>query len=195
MRYATPSIILLLAVVSCRPEAQARPPLLACEWCGASEAPAQLSASVRLADRDEPGERLIVTGTVFESDGRTPAANVLLYAYHTDATGVYPVRGNETGNGLRHGALRGWLRTGADGRYRIETIRPGTYPTRNEAAHIHLTITPPGGREGWIESIVFIDDPLLTEKERSGRGVVQTRRAEDGMVYATRDILLSELRR
>ncbi len=195
MRCPVTYAFLLLSIVACRPEAQPRPVLPTCEWCGSSEAPSDLGATARLAEGDEPGDRLIVTGTIFESDGQTPAAGVLLYAYQTDATGVYVMRGDETGNGLRHGALRGWLRTAADGRYRIETIRPAPYPGRNAAAHIHVTLTPVGGAEGWIDAVVFADDSLLTERERNGPGVVQPRRDDRGVLHATRDILLSEIRR
>ncbi len=187
--------LLLLATVACRPEAQARPPLPACEWCGAAEAPDDLDATMTLADASEPGQRMVVTGTLYQADGRTPAANVLFYAYQTDATGAYAMRGGETGNGLRHGALRGWLRTSPDGHYRIETIRPAPYPGRNIAAHIHITLTPPLEAEGWIESIVFADDPLLTTQERDGNGVVKPRADANGVLHVTRDIRLSEIRR
>src|SRR5262249_25559084 len=42
-----------------------------------------------LAGPEEPGERLVVTGTVFAPDGVTPAPGVFLYVYNTDATGHY----------------------------------------------------------------------------------------------------------
>lgn len=172
-----------------------------CEWCGAAEAPAELDAEMRLAGPgspfpDEPGEPLVITGTVYEADGETPAAGVLIYAYHTNAEGIYETVGGETGNGLRHGHLRGWLRTGDDGGYRIVTIRPGVYPSRNEPAHVHMTVTPPGGEEEWIDSIHFDDDPLLDAGERAGlrgrggSGVVTLRRDEDGILRARRDVML-----
>src|SRR4051812_22825989 len=43
----------------------------------------------RIAPADEPGERLVIHGKVYEADGRTPAAGVVVYAYHTDAKGLY----------------------------------------------------------------------------------------------------------
>ena len=55
-----------------------------------------------------------------EADG-APAAGIIVYAYQTDATGIYP-RGS-----TRHGRLRGWVRTDEAGRYRFDTIRPGAY--------------------------------------------------------------------
>lgn len=197
------TIVLVIAALACQPSSgPARAaagddtPLPDCEWCGADEAPAELGPTLRIAGPEEPGERLVITGTVYEPDGETPAEGVLLYAYHTNAEGVYPKRGDETGNGRRHGYLRGWLRTGEDGRYRIETIRPGAYPTGSEPQHVHMTVRRPGGEERWIESVHFDDDPLLTEAERrdlsgrGGSGVVDPERDEDGVWHATRDIVL-----
>jgi len=142
-------------------------PLSACEWCGAAEAPAELSWDLRIAGEDEPGEALVLEGRIFLADGRTPAAGVLMYAYHTNSAGVYPKRGDETGNGRRHGYLRGWLRTSAEGRYRIRSIRPGAYPDSEQPQHIHVTLRPPGGEEFWIDDFGFDDDPLLTDAVRA----------------------------
>ena len=170
-------------------------PLPECEWCGAAEAPRDLGSTARLAPAGEPGERLVVTGRVRYADGR-PAPNVLLYAYNTNAAGVYPKRGDETGNARRHGYLRGWLRTDSAGRYRIETIRPGTYPSRSDPAHIHMTVTPPGGDEAYIDDVQFDDDPLLTptararQRNRGGSGIVRAVRDASGALSATRDITL-----
>jgi len=174
------------------------PPLPECEWCGTSEAPATLSATLRMPTSGEAGERLIIEGTVYQPDGSTPAAGLLLYAYHTSAGGVYAKRGDETGNGRRHGYLRGWLRTGADGRYRIETIKPGSYPTRSEPAHVHMTLQPPGEPERYIDDVVFEGDPLLTPEhrarlqQRGGSGIVRLERGSDGLLRATRDIYLGQ---
>lgn len=172
--------------------------LPACEWCGAAEAPGDLDWRTTLAGPDEPGERLVLEGTVREPDGATPAAGVLLYVYHTNAEGRYEPRGEAPGNERRHGALRGWVRTGEDGRYRVKTIKPAPYPNRREPAHIHITVTPPGGEEDWIDSVVFDDDPLLTADEldrgtgRGGSGVVTLTRDADDVLHAVRDIVLEE---
>ncbi|MGI9091499.1 MAG: intradiol ring-cleavage dioxygenase [Gemmatimonadaceae bacterium] len=167
-----------------------------CEWCGAAEAPSKLGPEMRLAGAGEPGIPLVVSGTVYRPDGSTPARGVLLYAYHTNAAGVYPKRGNETGNGRRHGYLRGWLRTDSHGRYSIATIRPAPYTTRNSPAHIHVTVTPPGCAEDYIDSIMFDDDPLLTPVQRArlagrgGSGVVHAVPDGRGGLQVTRDIVL-----
>jgi protocatechuate 3,4-dioxygenase beta subunit len=190
-----PFVLIALACEGNAQQGPTRPPLPACEWCGADEAPSGLSSEITIASKSEPGDRLTLTGIVFQADGRTPARGVLIYAYHTNAKGVYPQRGDETGNARRHGYLRGWLQTGPDGRYTIHTIRPAAYPGRSDPAHIHLTIRPAGGIEDYIDAVEFADDPLLTAGERArregrgGPGIVTVRR-ENGVLRATRDIVL-----
>jgi len=49
--------------------------------------PATVSSVGIIADPNEPGERLEISGQVFSPDGVTPASNVIVYAYQTDATG------------------------------------------------------------------------------------------------------------
>lgn len=168
-----------------------------CEWCGTREAPATLTNSMTLAAPNEPGQRFVVTGTVYFADRTTPAPQVLLYAYQTNAAGVYANRATQRGNGQRHGALRGWLRTDEHGRYRIVTIKPGPYPGRPDPAHIHMTVEPPNGPERYIDDVMFADDPRLTptmaarNDGRGGPGVV-TPWDSAGILRATRDIWLSE---
>lgn len=172
-------------------------PLPECEYCGAPDAPpaSELSWSAVIAPPDEPGERLVVSGVVYEPDGRTPAAGVMMYLWHTDATGIYPRSSDERGNARRHGRLRGWLVTDAQGRYQIETIRPAPYPNDTLAAHIHATLTRAGQSERWIEDFVFEGDPFVAERDaraskQAGRfGPVLTPvRGEDGILRAERDI-------
>src|SRR5688500_12142242 len=86
----------------------------------ASETPP--SAEIQITGPDEPGRRLTVTGAVIDRRTQTPIPGVTIYAYHTDSAGHY----SETGP--THPRLCGILRTGDDGRYRIETIIPGSYP-------------------------------------------------------------------
>lgn len=136
-----------------------------CEWCGTGEAPDSVSSFARIAPESEPGDRLVVAGFVYRYDGVTPAPDVLIYVYHTNAQGIYPKRGDEVGNGRRHGYLRGWLKTDARGHYRFETIRPAAYESHGgEPAHIHYTVQPPGGVEYWLDGAWFADDPRVTDE-------------------------------
>ncbi|RYF37204.1 MAG: hypothetical protein EOO38_26730 [Cytophagaceae bacterium] len=86
----------------------------------------------------QPGQKILLTGTVYQNDGRTPAPGVLLYYYHTNTEGRYLHKPEEKRSmppnslGQTHGYIRGWVQTDAEGRYFIYTVRPGTYPTRDE---------------------------------------------------------------
>lgn len=51
--------------------------------------PTTVSSVGTIVDTNEPGERLEISGQVFSPDGVTPASNVIVYAYQTDATGEY----------------------------------------------------------------------------------------------------------
>lgn len=165
----------------------------ACVWCGVREAPAAVTARVQLAAASETGERLVITGEVHHADGR-PAGGVTLYLYQTNDAGVYPRRGNETGNGVRHGYLRGWLRTDERGRYEIETIRPGSYPDSTQAAHIHVTVLD-AGAEYSLHDFVFDGDPhlashLANARDIGGSGVVTLARDAAGTWRGQRPIVL-----
>jgi protocatechuate 3,4-dioxygenase beta subunit len=127
-----------------------------------------LSPVDTLPDFKETEPKLKLTGTVYLQDGHTPAADIILYIYHTHRTGIYETRGNETGWGRVHGYVRGWIRTQKDGRYTFYTFRPAAYPSRSEPEHIHLTVKEPGRNAYYLDSFHFEDDPLLTEEERRG---------------------------
>ena len=82
----------------------------------------------RLAATEEPGDRLVLTGTVFSSDCRTPLPGALIEVWQANNSGVYDTNkpGNFTETTTFH--LRGMLQTNEGGRYEIETILPGRYP-------------------------------------------------------------------
>ena len=64
---------------------------------------------------------LLLTGRVLTKDQK-PAKGVIIYIHHTDQEGYYQLREdaetwrNSGAWARRHGSLRGWVRTGADGR-------------------------------------------------------------------------------
>ncbi len=143
--------------------AQTEPPN--CHECEFDETPRTVSWRVTIPSDTVRGQRIRLSGVIYQSDGRTPAAGTVLYAYHTNATGRYAKRGTEDRRSYAwwHGYLRGWLRTDAQGRYEIHTIRPAPYPDGTEPAHIHATVKVPGQAAQWIPDFVFRSDPLLTD--------------------------------
>jgi protocatechuate 3,4-dioxygenase beta subunit len=117
--------------------------------------PVTMSWQATLAPAAEPGEPLVVGGTVFAADGTTPVAGAVVYAYQTDARGLYTPDGRP---GVPR--LHGWMRTDERGRYEFRTIRPASYPGQRVPAHIHMSVNA-GGREHNLEDILFKGDPLL----------------------------------
>jgi protocatechuate 3,4-dioxygenase beta subunit len=102
--------------------------------------PSTLTSTGRIAPTSEPGSPLIVRGQLLNVDG-SPAADAVVFAYHTDRAGLYDKREN----GPHSWRLRGWVKTGADGRFTFETIRPGSYPNSNNPPHVHFTAFLPNG--------------------------------------------------
>ena len=96
----------------------------AINWCGAIDAPDDVSWKTVLSKKSDKDEPMIISGTVFQSDGKTPAPNVLIYFYHTDSEGYYGKGKDEVRREPLHGHFRGWLLTGANGKYEFSTIRP-----------------------------------------------------------------------
>ena len=170
-----------------------------CEGCEAIyESPVsfkQLNNIDTLPDFNEPGPKIEISGIIFKADGKTPAANVVLYIYHTNQNGLYPKKGSEQGWAKRHGYIHGWIKTDHTGFYKFYTLVPASYPNSNNPKHIHPTIKEPGISEYWIDEFLFDDDPLLPAAERNklnpvgGIGVLKTV-FTNGMLHAKRNIIL-----
>ena len=86
----------------------------------------------------------------------------------------------------------------ADGRYTIETIRPGHDADVNPPppAHIHVHLAADWMPNHWIDSFVFADDPLanravVDKNVALGRfsAALTLTRKRDGVMLASRDII------
>ena len=84
---------------------------------------------------------LMLSGTVYAADCRTPLAGAVIEAWQTDARGVYGP--GQAGGELRCCYLQGTVKTDSQGGYRIQTIRPGHCrgETTPPPAHIHLNVS------------------------------------------------------
>ncbi len=202
-------VLLLFSLISCQtksqqklPMAESRPPTAlvggGCDGCERMyyEMPTFINSTDTSFGWPEARTKLMVTGTVYRSDGRTPAPDVIVYYWQTDERGFYA---NSQASGLantRHGSRRGWMRTGADGQYTLYTNRPAAYPDRDIPAHIHLAIKEPDiADEYYVDELVFDDDALLTTtkrkalENRGGSGVMRPA-VKNGIQIARHDIIL-----
>lgn len=150
-----------------------------------------------LAPPDEPGEPLIVSGTVRDAAGK-PIAGALIYVFHADAKGYYtPARAMDEPNAR----LFGYMKTGADGRYEFRTIRPGGYPKQPIPQHLHMLVTAAGYRDHRCRSscqLVFEDDPRMTAKwhkwaKEEGNPVLSVKRNQEGIQKCVYDIVLQKI--
>ena len=202
-------VFLLLTLISCQSRSQqtgtkrpaTAPAALVGGGCDGCEImfigmPDRIDAADTSLGWRDANTKLVVSGTVYQNDGRTPAADVIIYYWQTDEQGFYSKNAELKGAAIRHGARRGWLKTGADGKYTLSTNRPAPYPSRDMAAHIHLAIKEPNiADEYYVDELVFDDDPLLTTakrkalENRGGSGVLRPREA-NGVLRAEHDIIL-----
>lgn len=115
---------------------------------------------------DPIGQRIFVSGTVRDSDGR-PVRDSFVEVWQANAAGRYrhevddhpaPLDPNFTGFGR---AL-----TDHEGRYRFVTIKPGAYPWRNHdnawrPAHIHFSMFGVEFPQRLVTQMYFPGDPLF----------------------------------
>lgn len=149
------------------------------------------SWNVKIVPDNEPGEPLIISGTIYSPDGKQPLEGITLYVYQTDATGRYTTSGGDNRGTRIHGVMR----TNAQGRYEFRTIKPGSYPNSRNPAHIHAYVSGPGYPEYWIDEYHFADDPFISDEHKrkaSTQGtfspILNPTRGTDGILRAVRDI-------
>ncbi len=118
--------------------------------------------ALTLVSPAEPGEPLVLTGTVRDARG-APVPGAVLSLYHTDDAGWY-APGTTAAPNPR---LCGLVQTDARGAYRVRTVMPGHYADASDGpAHVHLDVmnaralgfAPHGGH---LASLYFEDDPNL----------------------------------
>ena len=167
-----------------------------------AQAPQNLSSEDTSPGWNLSGQKLLLTGIVYQPDGKTPAPDVVIYYYQTNTEGRYLHKPEEKRSmppnqlGQTHGYIRGWVKSDKDGKYSIYTVRPGAYPQREDPAHIHLTVKEPNEiKEYYIDDAVFDDDKLLTTakrikmENRAGSGVLRLVKKGD-LAIGERNIIL-----
>jgi catechol 1,2-dioxygenase len=137
-------------------------------------------SQTRLAGPDEPGDRLVLTGTVFSSDCQTPIPGALIEVWQANKSGLYDT--NKPGNFTETPAfnLRGMLYTNGHGQYAIETIVPGRYPIPpnlpglekyaglTRPAHVHFRVMD-SLHVPLTTQLYFKDDPFIANDPWAGQ--------------------------
>jgi len=124
-------------------------------------APERAPSDLEIAAAKEPGPRLRVELQIVGPDGK-PIPRASVYVYQTDARGYYTP---EDARADRNARLHGWLRSDAEGRILVRTVRPGSYPGTRNPEHVHFIVNATGLAERVFE-IVFDDDPLVVGQVR-----------------------------
>jgi len=156
----------------------------------------KLTNTDTLPDFYEQGPKMVVSGIVYHVDGKTPAADVIIYVYHTDQTGNYTPGKNPKGWEKRHGYIRGWMKTDKNGFYQFYTLKPAPYPGQKNPAHIHITVKEPDKNEYYLDEYLFADDPLLKrktedgDKDHGGNGTMSVIKGNDGLLHGKRNLIL-----
>ena len=154
-----------------------------------------VASVAKLSTWGEAGAPLVVRGRVYAADGKTPAAGLTLYVYHTDARGLYSDKDGQ--GGPPEPRIKGYVRTDKQGAYEFHTTRPGSYPGTRITQHIHAKLSGPDLPEQWIDEYWFDDDPFLNASMREKfkdhgafSPILKMTRGGDGVFRAERDIRL-----
>lgn len=160
--------------------------------CGSCSAPKKIGPQVVIVTDKEPGDRIILSGTIFKDDGVTPDSGVTLFIYQTDAGGYY----HRPKEDVFQPRIFGWIRTAADGRYEIHTIKPAPeILVPNEPAHIHVHIFGKGMQEHFLHEFWFQGDSRISTEDvrqfsplATFSPVVKLTRGDDGIWRGIRNI-------
>jgi len=139
-------------------------------------------------------EPLKITGTVYKSDGVTPAKDVIVFINQTNDDGVFDVKSKDDKKFIYH---RAWVKTDDNGAYTFYTFVPGTNYGSNELKRIYTFIKEPGTPEYEIDGFLFGSDPYLSRfcrkrLKKTGSNAILTPVKQENILVATRDIVLTQ---
>ena len=146
-----------------------------------------------IPDFESQTSKIKITGTIYKSDGVTPAENVLLFINQANERGNFELKRHNKKRYVHH---RGWIKTDADGRYTFYTFIPGDYYYANELKRIYPIVKAPNETAYKMDSFLFDNDEKLSKycRKRIAKAN-QTNRIlkleeKGGMLVAQRDIYL-----
>jgi protocatechuate 3,4-dioxygenase beta subunit len=142
---------------------------------------------------DSKLNKLKISGTIYESDGVTPAKDVILYIDQADENGDFDLRYT---NAKRYVHNRGWIKTNADGVYTFYTFVPGNDRRYNQMQQLFPIVKEPSKDEYEIASFLFDEDPFLSKtcRKRMAKKGDPTRilklKTVNGLNVVQKDIIL-----
>jgi protocatechuate 3,4-dioxygenase beta subunit len=147
---------------------------------------------ITIASKEEPGEPMVVSGTVYAQDGKTPVEGITVHVYHTDAEGYYRKGDNSSSNPR----LKGTMTTNAQGQYEYRTIKPAAYPGGGNPAHVHYVISGKGYSKQYdeleFEGDRWLKNPTLSAAQRGDNflSVRPLTKDKDGVWRVVKDLRL-----
>lgn len=119
-----------------------------------------LTVTDTVPDYANAEQKLQISGTVYKSDGITPAKDVVVFIYQTDENGEYELKTDATDE--RYIYHRAWIKTDEDGNYNFFTFVPGTDFGSNKMKHIHAFVKENNLPVYETDGFLFEDDPYLS---------------------------------
>ncbi len=154
----------------------------------------QLINTDTIPDFRSKKNKLKLTGIIYQSDGVTPAKDVIMFIEQPNEDGDFDLR-NEGDN--RYVFHRSWVKTDSNGRYTFYTFVPGNDRRYNQLQQIFPIVKAPSKKEYQLESFLFDNDPLLTKRcrkqiaKKSNASRILKLKQVDGLLIAERDIVLA----
>lgn len=155
----------------------------------------QLTNTDTIPDFRSKTNKLKLTGVIYQSDGVTPAKDVILFIEQPDEDGDFDLR---NAGDQRYVFHRSWVKTDADGRYTFYTFVPGNDRRYNQMQQIFPIIKEASKPEVQLESLLFDEDPMLTKRCRKqlanngNTARILVTNKQDGILVATKDIVLQD---
>ncbi|MBK5284201.1 MAG: hypothetical protein JJE25_02270 [Bacteroidia bacterium] len=116
---------------------------------------ANAPSSIQLSSASEPGQPILISGTVRSENCPVAIPNAMVEVWHATDVGAYYTNVNPF-------TLRGTLYTGTNGDYNFNSILPGWYLNGSQyrPRHIHYKVSAPGYAT-LITQLYFTGDPYI----------------------------------
>lgn len=169
------------------PAEASRPDCVATPHSTGASSIAEVPFTTTLAPLGLKGTRLIISGTVYAADQRTPLPGALLEVWHANADGRYD-------NTLPL-TLRAKMRTDSAGQFEFTTIKPGHVQVGCERlpAHINYLVSYSGYRPLFMSQF-FAGDPYLADpppmREAAITPLMEEQGADGPVLHGRFDIVL-----